>query len=364
MIVLHVAEVVKGGVASVINELLKEQQTSDEIKRLRCLVPDAQRNELNITDDFLYTFRRNGRNIGSFLSFCISFIKVIYKEKPTIVHLHSTFAGLLCRLILLFAPRQNPKVIYCPHAFSFMMSKSRLKVQLYAFIEKFLSSKTDAIICVSDYERNIAQAHGIKESKMVTIYNGVTEPQKYENYKLEDGFHILYVGRFDYQKGFDRLINVISGLNLIRQDITFTVIGDFVSQNDKHDLSYENCKFTGWLPKNAIVEYYKRSDILIIPSRWEGLAMVPLESFSCQLPVIASSCSSFPEIITDGYNGYLVDMDDTDIVIDLLQKIATEKKSGSLQQLSLNAYKTYMDKFSAVKMNAKVFDLYRKITKS
>ncbi|HDZ2978256.1 TPA: glycosyltransferase family 4 protein, partial [Klebsiella pneumoniae] len=121
----------------------------------------------------------------------------------------------------------------------------------------------------------------------------------------------------------------------------------------------DNAYFTGWLPKSEIYSYYYNADLLIIPSRWEGLAMVPLEAFSCKLPVMASSCTSFPEIIKDKYNGFLVDMDNTEIVIQLLNEIAADKNIDTLESLASNAYVTYLEKFSSTKMNEDVYDLYR-----
>ena len=95
--------------------------------------------------------------------------------------------------------------------------------------------------------------------------------------------------------------------------------------------------------KNKIYSYYHNADLLIIPSRWEGLAMVPLEAFSCKLPVITSSCTSFPEIIKDRYNGFLVDMDNTEVVIQLLNEISADKNIDFLESLASNAYATYVE---------------------
>ncbi|MDM8040574.1 glycosyltransferase, partial [Klebsiella quasipneumoniae] len=213
MKVLHVAEVIKGGVSSVMNELLLSQIKNDNIERVCCLIPDSQRDELNIGDSHIYTFKRNGRNLLSFIFFVWMFIRTVIKEKPTIIHLHSTFAGLFGRTVLILLPFYKGHVIYCPHAFSFMMAKSKWKLNLFAIVERFLSKFTDAIICVSNYEKEIAIVNGIPKEKLFTIYNGVSEVEHIDKLPKSDLFNILYVGRFDYQKGFDRLEKIINGLN-------------------------------------------------------------------------------------------------------------------------------------------------------
>lgn len=360
MKVLHVAEVIKGGVSSVMNELLLSQIKNDNIERVCCLIPDSQRDELNIGDSHIYTFKRNGRNLLSFIFFVWMFIRTVIKEKPTIIHLHSTFAGLFGRTVLILLPFYKGHVIYCPHAFSFMMAKSKWKLNLFAIVERFLSKFTDAIICVSNYEKEIAMVNGIPKEKLFTIYNGVSEVEHIDKLPKSDLFNILYVGRFDYQKGFDRLEKIINGLNYSSSNIKFTIIGDYVSESiNNNRKNLDNAYFTGWLPKSEIYSYYYNADLLIIPSRWEGLAMVPLEAFSCKLPVMASSCTSFPEIIKDKYNGFLVDIDNTEIVIQLLNEIAADKNIDTLESLASNAYVTYLEKFSSTKMNEDVYDLYR-----
>ncbi|MDG1644315.1 glycosyltransferase family 1 protein [Klebsiella huaxiensis] len=361
MIIFHVAEVIKGGVASVINELLREQSTDTDIKKVTCLIPDSQREELIADDDLLYTFKRTGRNIISLFRFFLKFVSILVREKPDIIHLHSTFAGFVCRFVLLLFPFVKVKVIYCPHAFSFMMKKNRAKVKIYAVVEQILSIKTNAIICVSNYERDKAIEVGLNKDKLKTIYNGVSEPSKslIERPGCSE-LNVLYVGRFDFQKGFDILLDIIK-LSAPNKGISFTIIGDFVSENESYSIASENAKFLGWLPKQEIYKYYRSSDVLLIPSRWEGLAMVPLEAFSCKLPVIASSCSSFPEIIDDHVNGFLVDMEQREDVVNLLLRLSTAEGKDKLKDMSTNAYETYHEKFSAEKMTLCVKKLYSSI---
>ncbi|MGU5121571.1 hypothetical protein MAX20_29515, partial [Escherichia coli] len=79
--------------------------------------------------------------------------------------LHSTFSGVLGRLCLfILSPIVKPVVIYCPHAFSFMMTNQKLKKKIYVAIEKILQKNTDAIICVSKYELEESIKYGFDKS--------------------------------------------------------------------------------------------------------------------------------------------------------------------------------------------------------
>jgi len=57
----------------------------------------------------------------------------------------------------------------------------------------------------------------------------------------------------------------------------------------------------------VLAEWYARSDILVLPSLWEGYGIVLLEAMSFGLPVIATRVGGIPEIVSDGRNGLLVE---------------------------------------------------------
>lgn len=67
-----------------------------------------------------------------------------------------------------------------------MMAKSKWKLNLFAIVERFLSKFTDAIICVSNYEKEIAMVNGIPKEKLFTIYNGVSEVEHIDKLPKSD----------------------------------------------------------------------------------------------------------------------------------------------------------------------------------
>lgn len=128
MRILHAAETIKGGVATVIRQIVAGQ-IADESNVVKCIIPREQSSELVcITEEHIVSFSRSGRDFISFFSFFIYFIKEVYKFRPDLVHLHSTFSGVMGRVALvLLWPIHRPKVVYCPHAFSFMMRGNQKK---------------------------------------------------------------------------------------------------------------------------------------------------------------------------------------------------------------------------------------------
>ncbi|APS35976.1 MULTISPECIES: glycosyltransferase [Serratia] len=360
MRVLHAAETIKGGVATVLRQLMISQQDNTEIESLDCLVPDEQRDEVSaVRAENVTTFHRTGRNIASFIRFFIGFSSLLLRKNPHIVHLHSTFAGVLGRIALIMLwPIRRPKVIYCPHAFSFLMQGSEKQQKAFSLVEKALTGITDAIICVSEHERDKAIEYGFPAHKLHVIYNGVpavANENTMANPYPENVLNLLFVGRFDYQKGFDILITAMESLR--GHPIHLTAVGGGVHNKYAPADTAPQTTYTGWLNAEALEPYFRHADVLIVPSRWEGFAMVPLEAMSYGLPVIASNCTSFPEMIEDRRTGLLFDLQQPEMLVRYL--IDTPKEDW--KRMGQEAKQLFLLKFTAETMIGTTAALYKKV---
>ncbi|MFS2224582.1 glycosyltransferase [Pantoea sp. B65] len=354
MKVLHCAETIKGGVATVLKQIALAQISSSDFSHVICMIPDTQSSELNeVPATNLCLYRRSGRNISSFWQFAKRFISILLKEKPDVVHIHSTFAGFMARLILMvFYPIRQPAVIYCPHAFAFLMEGSGIKKNLYVYIEKFLSLITDKIICVSQFEYEAAKKLGISPSKMAVVHNGVPVREGIDKHYSHDTLNLLFVGRLDFQKGYDLLVTAMREIS--DESIHLTIVGDSVN-GETEKVPLKNITYTGWVKSTEIERYFVNADALVIPSRWEGFAMVPLEAMSYGLPVISSDSTSFPEVVKDQVTGYLFKNGDAE---ELKEKILALKESD-LNKLGSEGNKVFREHFSSQAMIDKTFSLYQ-----
>ncbi|MFU8627855.1 glycosyltransferase family 4 protein [Raoultella ornithinolytica] len=352
MKVLHIAETVKGGVGTIINSLLKIEGVDSLV-----ISPNDQGNIINGT---VVHFSRKGRTIASLMRLALKSINTIKKEKPNIIHLHSTFAGLIIRVLyaIKLLRKNDVTIVYTPHAFSFLRDTSSLNKNIYGAIEAYLSQHTDKIICTSIYEFNQGVKYGLDESKMQVIYNGVD----LKKIKLEfDGVYdqeqhkkinILFLGRFDYQKGYDRLIYIIE--NLDENKFHFNIIGDAVhDQVTKIDKS--NVSYHGWVEFCDLKNFFLNSDFMLMPSRWESFGLVAVESQCYGLPVLASKCSSLPEVVDDGNTGVLLDFSDLDNVVDYINRKNKDFWNNKKDSCKDFAY----SKFSEDKMNSEYYSLYK-----
>jgi len=352
--ILHVAETIKGGVATVIRTISASPEDDAANYQLVYLVPEDQAKELHgIAPQQVRTFPRSGRNVPSLLRFAWRLSQVLLKEKPDVVHLHSTFSGVIGRVVcVLFRPWRKPKIVYCPHAFSFLMESSPTKQKVYAWIERVLQKVTDVIICVSQYELDKAARFGIERKRMKLIYNGIHHKDDAPKTAGAEPIHLLFVGRLDYQKGFDVLLKAYAKVN--RNDLKLTVVGSAVNEDSVECPPMDSVEYLPWVTPSEVQALYQKADALIVPSRWEGFAMVPLEGMAMGLPVIASNCTSLPELVTNEVSGYVFPSGDHQALADVLTIIQKPR----LLDLGNEGRSIVRERFSAALMIRQTYDLY------
>ncbi|UST83375.1 glycosyltransferase [Pseudomonas siliginis] len=348
--ILHVAETIKGGVATVIRTISASPEDDAANYQLVYLVPEDQAKELHgIAPQQVRTFPRSGRNVPSLLRFAWRLSQVLLKENPDVVHLHSTFSGVIGRVVcVLLRPWRKPKIVYCPHAFSFLMESSPTKQKVYAWIERVLQKVTDVIM----YELDKAARFGIERKRMKLIYNGIHHKDDAPKTAGAEPIHLLFVGRLDYQKGFDVLLKAYAKVN--RNDLKLTVVGSAVNEDSVECPPMDSVEYLPWVTPSEVQALYQKADALIVPSRWEGFAMVPLEGMAMGLPVIASNCTSLPELVTNEVSGYVFPSGDHQALADVLTIIQKPR----LLDLGNEGRSIVRERFSAALMIRQTYDLY------
>ena len=150
------------------------------------------------------------------------------------------------------------------------------------------------------------------QSKMVVVPN----PVIIQNYNSDNSQKtlerpsIIAMGRLEFQKGFDLLLEAFALLKDTCPEWSLTVLGEgtmrseLESQRERLKLS-DRVHFPGRV--NNPAEILKQADIFVMSSRYEGFPNALCEAMACGLPVISTDCPSGPqEIIRDGKDGILV----------------------------------------------------------
>jgi len=116
--VIHVAETIKGGIATYLRYVLPLQAARYGRGNIRILVPLGQIDELADAGVLIQSFPRRRSRVATALVAAQALRLQLAAFRPDIVHVHSSFAGLTCRPLVRLAPR-HPRIVYCPHGWSF-----------------------------------------------------------------------------------------------------------------------------------------------------------------------------------------------------------------------------------------------------
>lgn len=353
MKVLHVGEYVQGGVATYVKTLLNHPRYPEVVDYLICSDYNSDHNwNLPASRVRYYSYKRTIMNIPKAMN-------IIYHEihrlKPDVVYCHSTWAGLFVRFPLLFLPKQC-RIVYNAHGWAFLRDTAGWKKKIYALVERVLACRTDVIINVSGYEYNAAQEAGIPGNKLRLIYSGISSVKSNMTaiHFPKRCINLLFVGRFDAQKGIDYLLNVFKKCH--RNDIHLTVIGDNVVGDSKkvNMVNTDKITFCGWVPREQLAGYYKGCDAVILPSRWEAFGLVGVEAMKYGKPIIVSNRGALPELINEEENGFIFDFDHPGSLIQILDNL---NKDG-LSQMGKKAETIFQDKYTSNQVLEKTFQVY------
>ncbi|WP_188097592.1 glycosyltransferase family 4 protein [Bradyrhizobium campsiandrae] len=319
--VLHIAETVRGGIATYLNELHPHQSASFGPGNVHYVVPSDHRSDLvNIADDAITTFPRDGRSVLGLFRMLSATIRAVRQLQPDIIHLHSSLAGFVVRPVLWFASRHT-RIVYCPHGWAFGRETGRLSHDVTKFTELALSPLTDRIICISESERADAIRAGIAADRLVLVHNGISKQRPMLDTRAapwrSDKIKVLFIGRLDRQKGYDLLIDAARALGNL---VDVRLIGASVVSKFNVDDLPANVSLLGWMNRNEIEAELDQADLVAIPSRWEAFGLVAIEAMRAAKPIIAFRIGALPEIVEDDVTGVLCDEVSPDKLVEGFQR--------------------------------------------
>ena len=263
----------------------------------------------NIFKQFYYSYRIN---------------KVINKIKPIIIHIHCTTA-IFTTLLTHFVSKKNT-LIGTFHGLNSEAS-SGIKKYFYKLIEFYCFLKLDKIILINRLDFSsinsifIHKAHLLRSKglgcdlKLFDKNNYTLDQirQLKDKFNIQHEFVLAFIGRFVDFKGFD--IAVKSFLKLsdrYNNQFKLILIGGFdsvhssgLSENEKNLIyNHKDIIITGFV--HDVYRYLAIVDLLIFPSKKEGLPIAVTESLAMGVPVISFDSRGVNELIKNEFNGILI----------------------------------------------------------
>ena len=256
--------------------------------------------------------------------------------KPHVVHTHSSKAGILGRWAADRA--KTAAVVHTIHGLAFTASTSRMVNTAYKALERQTAPITTKIVCVADAMREQSLAANIgTRDQYVTVYSGMEtaafldppRPRQEVRTELglrEDDLAVGTIARLFHLKGHDDLLEVAPSLCARHPRLKFLWVGDgllrpaFEQRIAAMGLK-ERFVLTGLVPPARIPELANAMDVLVHPSRREGLARALPQGSLAGKPVVAYDVDGNREGVIDGETGMVIRPFDRDALaraVDLL----------------------------------------------
>ncbi len=268
---------------------------------------------------YIKTFERDINPIKDFLSF-LKILLILIKEKPDIVHTHTSKAGFIGRWacwLYRMVFKRNLKIIHTPHGHIFYGYFGRFKSYLFVLIERVTSIITDVLVALTENERKESLEYGVgKQDKWVVIPSGIDyrfeikEKDLRRKLNIEDNKIIVgSVMRLEDIKGDIYFVLAAGQVLKKSSDIFFILVGDGKNRKKIEDevkkLGIEkNFVLVGW--QTNVYDWINIMDIYLQPSLNEGLGRTIIIAELLSKPIVASDVCGIRDLVRDGINGFLV----------------------------------------------------------
>ncbi len=246
------------------------------------------------------------------LFFILEIKKFLDKEHFDVVHFNSTnalFGAIGAKL-----SKSKPKTVFTFHGLSVLDPNYKkynpIKI-IYWIIFKFLLYFIDVPVFVSYHNLEIAKKIHLT-NKGVVIYNGIPNPHFLERelarkffedqlkIDLKEKFLIGSIGRLDYPKNYEFLIQIFPEILKLKENSILIIIGEGGERKKLERLIEKlNLKEKIFLIgeiKDAS-KYLKGFDLFVLPSRYEGLSITLIEALFAKIPILASDVGGNKEIV-------------------------------------------------------------------
>ena len=223
--------------------------------------------------------------------------RCIKEEKPDVVHIHSTKAGIDARIGLLGC---KVKKYYTPHGFCFLRKdQNAVKHVILRTMESTLAKMCDGIIACGKYEYEEAKK---LTKKAYLIENGLdtrfVEEVAAEVENIEHIYTVYTAGRIGPQKN-PKLFNDIAAR---LPEYKFVWVGE---GDERDQLTSANIEVTGLLSRKDVIKRTKNYDCYLSTSLWEGLPIALMEAMYLEKKCVVSNVEGNNELIHDGKTGKL-----------------------------------------------------------
>lgn len=272
----------------------------------------------------------------------ISFLKSV---DPDVIHLHSSFAGALGRLIKPFL-RIDSRWYYSPHAFKF--SSGGRSSLIYWIFEWVLSFSNVPLVACSRGEMEQAKYFW---SSSVLLENSASIPNGNEVGNCSDDFLIVSMGRMVAQKRPEMFLEICVRSKI--DPLKFLWIG---SGDHEYEEMFRKCgvRFTGWIESDEARKILSGCTIYLQCSSYEGMPLSVIEAQLYGKPCLVTNVVGNRDVVVDGVTGFVCD--DIDGFLDKIEFL--QKNTDEIMKMSSEAKRIAAVRFDPEIYMRRLVDIY------
>jgi len=268
-------------------------------------------------------------------------VREIRRVRPHILHTHTAKAGAVGRAAAMIAgDAAPPVVVHTYHGHVLRGYFDPLTTQIFKETERALARHTTRLIAVGPQVRDDLVEIGIAPAEQFSVIrlgidldsrvlNDETVRKEHRRlFGIPDGrFVVGWIGRMTAIKRVPDVLTSFKRLLDLGVDATLCLVGDGpdregVEQQAKDLGIARHVLSVGY--QRDVSPYYALFDALLLPSANEGTPVVAIEALAAERPVVATRVGGVPDVVTEGEDGFLLEVGDIDGIADALARLARD----------------------------------------
>lgn len=243
--------------------------------------------------------REFGRPFGN--SIIPGILRTVYqlKDQYDIIHAHSHLF-LSTNMTAALARFEQTPLIVTNHGLMSQTAPQWLQIAFIPLVAKPTLNSADCVICYTETDRQRLRERNIT-TPIATVHNGIDCTTFTYDPSIEEK-RILFVGRFNQNKGPMRVLEAFDALSNEYTDFTLTMVGDGPQYTEieqeciDRDIS-SRVDLRGYIPNDELPDLFCRSMLFVLPSLNEGLPRTVLEAMATGTPVITSALPQLEPVV-------------------------------------------------------------------
>ncbi len=293
---------------------------------------------------------------------------VIHSHSGHLPHLLSQFLSIAPSIVTVHATVYGLKKSIDGNKFKKDKTESLMKLfsSGIQYFEKIGFDRANRLIPVSNFTLSqMIEYYGYNDIDKVNVLYNAVDPSLFRPNKktTDESINIIFVGRLYAVKGIDIFLDALKIISKKKYPFKVSVFGRGETERVRKKLSAflpsDRYEINGRVSYLDMPPIYNHSDILVVSSVYENFPTTILEAMSSKTLVVASNVGGIPEIIKDGFNGFLFEKGSALQLALLLEKLITSQID--IEPILNNALKTISENYEWSKRGKEIFEEYKKV---